>query len=325
MRNNELSRRLRTKLKTRHMLLLVALDDARNMHEAADLTNMTQPGASKMLKDIEDMLGVLLFERSSRGVRPTIFGETLIRHVRLALEHLAQGQEELAAIGSGISGHVTIGVIIAPALSLVPKAIARAKEEAPDLCIGVEVGTSNDLVAQLKQERLDFLIGRILEAEDEPGLLYEEIGEETECIVARAGHPLFERTDLALSDLAAAKWILSPQGSILRNHFDMMFRRADLDMPSNVLEVTSISIITSLLQETDFLNIMPADVARHYAKTGELAILPIEVPCQIDNYGIIWHRDRLLSPGANLLLKYVREVAREMKNETEIASQATIA
>ena len=45
------------------MLLLVALDDARNMHEAASLTAMTQPGASKMLKDIEEMLGVSLFER----------------------------------------------------------------------------------------------------------------------------------------------------------------------------------------------------------------------------------------------------------------------
>ena len=308
---NDVASRMDSGLKTRHMHLLVALDDLRNMHDAAEATNMTQPGASKMLKDIEERVGVSLFDRLPRGMRPTVFGETLIRHVRLALEHLAQGQEALAALSAGLSGHVSLGVIIAPALTLVPRAIALAKAQAPNLCIEVEVGTSNDLVARLKQERLDFLIARILEKEDEPGLLYEEIDEEHECVVARKGHPLVDREDLTLQDLSVAKWVLSPRGSILRNHFDMMFRRADLQMPSNVVEMTSVSVITSLLQQTDFLHVMPTDVARHYARAGELAILPIDIPCRVGGYGIISHRDHVLSPGAVLLLELVRQIARQ--------------
>ena len=319
MNHTDIFRRLKTRLKTRHMLLLIALDDARNMHEAANLTNMTQPGASKMLKDIEGMLGAPLFERLPRGVHPTVLGTALIRHVRLALEHIAQGQEEVAAIGQGISGHVAIGVIIAPALTLVPQAVARTKTKAPNLRIGIETGTSNDLVSRLKRGHLDFLLARILEQEDEPGLLYEEIGEETECIVARVGHPLLDVPRLKLKDLSEGKWILSPRGSILRNRFDMMFRCADLAIPSNVIEVTSVSIITGLLQQTDFLNIMPTDVANHYAKMGALAILPIEIPCRIGGYGMIWHRDRLLSPGAELLMKHMRETANEIaaRNRTD--------
>lgn len=269
---------MRTKLKTRHMFLLIALDETRNMHQAAREANMTQPGASRMLNDIEHLLGVQLFERLPRGVRPTACGQTMINHVRLALAHLAHGQESIATLQAGLSGHVVIGTIIAPALTLVPQAIARAKEEAPNLCIGIEVRTSNDLVLRLKQERLDFLIGRILEQEDERDLLYEDINEEFECVVARRGHPILDRPNLSLRDLSSAKWILSPLGSLLRNRFDMIFRRADLDMPTNVVEATSMSIVTSLLQQTDFLHVMPMDAARYYVQSGELAQVPIDLP-----------------------------------------------
>jgi DNA-binding transcriptional LysR family regulator len=312
MNENDVAGRMRTRLKTRHMLLLVTLDETRNLHQAAEAATMTQPGVSKMLKDIEDILGVPLFERLPRGVRPTVYGETMIRHVRMALAHLAHGQQSIATLRAGLSGHVNIGVIVAPALTLIPRAIARAKEEAPNLCIGVEVSTSNDLVVKLKQEHLDFLIARILEREDEPSLLYEDMTEEVVCVVGRRAHPLVAHPKLTLKELAQAKWILSARGSILRNRFDMMFRRADLDMPANVVETTAMSVTMSLLQQTDFLHVMPVEVARYYVATGELAILPIDIPCRMERFGIITSRDQVLSEGANLLLRHIRAVAAEI-------------
>ena len=303
---------LRPRLKTRQMVLLLALDDARNMHEAAKATNMTQPGASKMLKDIEALLGVPLFERLPRGLRPTVYGETMIRHVRVALTNLAHGQDSVATLKAGLSGQVSIGAIISPAMTLVPRAIARAKAEAPRLCIGVEVSTSNDLVMRLKRDRLDFLIARVYEQEDEPDLLYEDLAEETVCVVGRKGHPLSLREDLSLRDLSIAGWVLSARGSILRNRFDMMFRRADLEMPANVVETNDMSVVESLLQQTDFLHVVPHDVARYYAQAGALAILPIEIPCRMESYGIIRLRDQLLPEGANHLLRHVRTVAAEI-------------
>ena len=312
MNTLDAARRTRTRLKTRQMFLLVALDEARNLHLAATATNMSQPAASKMLKDIEELFGVPFFERLPRGVRPTLYGETMIRHVRMALDSLSQGQDSIATLQAGLSGQVDIGVIITASMTLVPRAIARAKEEAPRLCIGVEMSTSNDLMSQLKRGQLDFLIARILVEDDELDLLYEALSEETECAVARCGHPLLGRTDLSLQDLAAASWILSPRGSILRHRFDMMFRAADMDMPSNVVETTAISVITSLLLQTDFLHVMPLEVARAFVRSGELAIVPIELPCRMDSFGIIMRRDHVLSPGSNLLLKYVRATAAEL-------------
>lgn len=308
----ELARRVRTKLKTRQMFLLLALDEARNIHQAARETNMSQPAASKMLKDIEELFGVPFFERLPRGIRPTIYGETMTRHVRMALANLSQGQDSIATLQAGLSGQVNIGVIIAPTTTLVPQAIARTKEEAPRLCIGIQVDTSNELVERLKRGQLDFLIARMLEREDDLDLLYEDLSEETVCAVVRIGHPLLSRSDLSLKYLAAEGWILSSRGSILRHRFDMMFRRLDMETPSNVVETTAISVITSLLQQTDFLHVMPLDVARYYVQSSELAILPIDLPCKMDSFGILMRRDQLLSPGATLLLKHLRAIAAEI-------------
>ena len=59
---------LKARLKTRQLLLMIALDEHRNIHRAAEELHMTQPAASKQLKDLEDMLDVKLFERLPRGM-----------------------------------------------------------------------------------------------------------------------------------------------------------------------------------------------------------------------------------------------------------------
>jgi DNA-binding transcriptional LysR family regulator len=291
------------------MVLLVALDEARNLHQAATATHMSQPAASKMLKDIEELLGVTLFERLPRGMQPTLYGETMIHHVRMALDNLTQGQNALTMLQAGMSGQVNLGAIITASMTLVPQAIARTKLEAPNLNIGVEVSTSDVLVERLKQGQLDFLIARIQKQEDEASLLYEDLSHETECAVARIGHPLLQRQDISLSELAAVGWILSPRGSILRHQFDMVFHRNKLSPPSNVVETTAMSVIKSLLQQTDFLHVMPTEIAHYYLESGELAILPVDLPCSMANFGIVTRPDLLLSPGAQLLLKHVRQVA----------------
>jgi DNA-binding transcriptional LysR family regulator len=312
MEDSKVARRPRHQLKTRQMALLMAIDESRNLHQAALATHMSQPAASKMLKDMEELFGVALFERLPRGMRPTVYGETLIRHVRMALDNLAQGQSAIATLQAGLSGQVNMGVILTPSMTLVPQAIAATKAEAPHLSIGVEVGTSDVLVDQLKRGRLDFLIARIPAQEEDFHLIYEDLSEETECAVVRMGHPMLERRDLTLQDLGTSAWILSPRGSILRHQFDMLFRRHGLAAPINVIETTAMSVIKGLLQQTDFLHLMPMEVARYYVASHELSILPVDLPCNMDSYGLIMRSDHVLTPGANLLLKHIRRVASSM-------------
>lgn len=303
---------LRARLKTRQLLLLIALDEQRNIHRASEELHMTQPAASKQLKDLEEMLGVQLFERLPRGMEPTIYGETMIRHARMALTSLSLAHEDIVAIKAGLAGQVDIGTIMTPGIELLPKAITRTKQQAPRLRIGVEMEQSNILLEQLQRGRLDFMIGRIPERHSSEGLSYEELGDEPACAVVRPGHPLLSARKLSLRELASQAWILPPQGSILRARCELMFRRAGLEVPMNVIDTTAVLLITPLLQQTDALNVMPVAVAKYYESQGVLNILPIELPCRMDAYGIITVEGHIMSPGASLLLKSVREVAREL-------------
>ncbi len=301
-----------SRLKTRQMTLLLALDQTQNLHRAANLCHMSQPAASKMLRDIEDLFDVPFFERLPRGVRPTVYGNAMIRHVAMAMASLSQGQDAVDALRAGLSGQVNIGVILTASTTLVPQAVVRAKAVAPELCIQVQVETSNALVQRLTSGQLDFLIARLASREDESTMLYEDLSDETDCAVVRLAHPMLARSDLTLAHLCACAWILSPRGSILRHRFDMMFRRTRLEPPTNVVETTALSLITSLLQHSDFLHVMPIDVARSCVLSGQIAMLPIDLPCKMDSFGIITRRNQLLSPGAALLLEHVRAVASDI-------------
>ena len=76
---------VRASFKPRHLRLLVALDDLRNLGQVAASINVSQPAVSKALGELERGLGLKLFERTARGVIPTAYGQCLIRHARVML------------------------------------------------------------------------------------------------------------------------------------------------------------------------------------------------------------------------------------------------
>lgn len=287
-------------------MLLTALAEEGNIHAAARLLNMTQPAASKLLKDLEDVLEVPLFERLPRGMRPTWYGETMIRHAREALASLNQAHEELTALKAGRYGQVGVGAITSPGLALLPQAIAMVKREQPSLRVVLEIETSPVLLEHLRQGRLDILVARFFAGEDHTNLRYEPLTSEPVCAVGRPGHPLAGSAGLGLADVVDAGWIVPPSGSVLRHRFDLMFQEAGLAPPFNVIETAALLFITRMLQQSDMLCVLASEVARYYASHGILTILPLEMPCHMDDFGFITRSDRMLSPGAQLLLKALK-------------------
>jgi molybdate transport repressor ModE-like protein len=300
---------VRARVKTRQLMLLIAIEEHGNIHRAAESLNMSQPAASKLLKDLEDLIGVPLFERLPRGMRATWYGESLIRHARIALASLGEAGAEIEALRAGHAGNVSVGAISGPAMTLLPPVLAALNREHPDLRVSVSIESSDVLLEQLAQNRIDLMIGRLFPRHDKRNLHYEPIADEEVCAICRPGHPLLAGGTPSLADLAALPWIVPPTGSVLRHRFELMFQNAGLDVPRRVIATAALVLVPRLLEDGDHLAVVPVDVARHYARHGAVRILPVELSCGMDSFGFITRTDWLLSPGARTVLDALKSAA----------------
>jgi len=289
---------IRARLRTRHLLLLTAIGEEGNIHKAAELLDMSQPAASRLLSDLEEIIGSQLFDRLPRGVRANWYGQTMIRHARIALGSLSDASHEIELLKAGQTGHVNLGAISGPAISFVPRAIASVVSEYPLIRIQLHVDSSDQLLEALQNSKIEVMVGRLLERHDSSNFEYKPLADEPVCAAVRKGHPLLERSDIQMGELATASWIVPPVGSILRHRFDLMFREAGHHSPKQIIEAASPMVVTRLLEETNHLAVIARDVAEYYAACGLLSILPSSLSCNMDSFGIITRRNWLLSPAA---------------------------
>src|SRR5581483_11024737 len=155
---------MRSRLNIRQLALLAHLAEERCVMRAAEAVGMTQPAASRLLREIEDTLQVRLFERHARGIVPTSSGEILARHARSIISEINLAQQEIATLKSGLSGRASLGTVTTPAANLVPAAIALLKRKHPGLLVSVEVDHSRPLLDKLFQGELDMLVARLPDA-----------------------------------------------------------------------------------------------------------------------------------------------------------------
>jgi len=194
-------------------------------------------------------------------------------------------------------------------VSLIPQAISIVVREHPCLRVQLDVESSDVLIERLAQGKLDIMIGRLFERHDKTNLCYERLANEPVCAVVRAGHPMLNVVGLNLKRLETTPWIVPPTGSVLRHRFELMFQEAGLPNPTQIIETSSLLFITKMLQQSDFIAVVPTDVARYYASYGMLAMLPIQLSCAMEAFGIITRTDWLLSPAAKLVLQAIKSAA----------------
>jgi DNA-binding transcriptional LysR family regulator len=299
---------VRTYLKTRHMVLLVELGRHGSIMQAAQAARMTQPAASKLLAELEHVLGVPLFERLPRGVEPTGYGKVLIRRAGASLAEMDAAWREVMELHAGLGGRVAVGAILTPSTTLVPAAVALLKSRHARVSVSIEVEASKHLVERLRGGDLDIVIGRIADATAASELHFEPITDEPHGLIVRAGHPLLGRTGVTLRELGEHTWIVPPEGSILRDRITALFLSHGLEQPAETVTASALPVITSLLNRGEMVAPMSLELVQPYLDSGLLAVLPFDLQMRMDIYGIITRRQHQLTPAAEAMLGALREV-----------------
>jgi DNA-binding transcriptional LysR family regulator len=300
-----LFRRLR--IKSRQIMLLNALDEHRNLRRASAAIHTTQPAATALLQQLEEGLGVPLFERHSRGMEPTAYGEVMVRYARSVLHDFDHAGAEMAALSAGAAGLLRIGSVMGAVPNILTSGLGRFKDGHPRVRVSLQVDTSDLLMPALLRGDLDVVLGRLPDQFYDEDLDIEQLEGEPMAVVARPGHALFDRASLTIADIVGQTWILHPTGSPMRRRIEQALQEASMSAPPDILETSSILATTALLERTDMLSVVPRDVAQHYANHGMLGILPVELPISMAKLGIITRRKKELSPTVRAFLRALHE------------------
>nr|WP_241018235.1 LysR substrate-binding domain-containing protein [Paraburkholderia sp. Tr-20389] len=299
------------------MHLIVAIDTYRNLTQVADVTHVTVPAVSKSLAELEKGLGLTLFSRTAQGLVPTQYGDCLIRHARSMLTILHQARDELKALSSGTEGKVHIGMLPASASVLVPQALGLLKQRSPGTNVVVIEGTTASLLPELWQGRLDLVVGRLPPPDTLGSFEEKELLEDPVTLVTGRQHPLARRKTLKWSDLQPYPWILPPPGSILRDPLERALEAHDVPLTSNYIETLSIHVVRAHLQVSDFIAVMADTPANDPAQP--LHTLPLSLPRLLRPTGVLWNRNRGLTPSAQLMVSCLEEAAQRLAEKSRAA------
>ncbi len=307
---SELDWYLQINLKARHLRLLVTIDTYRNLTQVADVTHVTVPAVSKSLSELERGLGLTLFSRTAQGLMPTPYGECLIRYARSMLSILHQARDELKALSSGTEGKVHIGMLPASASVLLPHALRILKQRSPGTNVMVSEGTTALLLPELWQGHLDLVVGRLPPPDTLSSFEEKELLEEPVMLMTGRHHPLVHKKTVTWADLHAYPWILPPPGSILRDPLERALEAHDVPLTNNYIETLSIHVARAHLQASDFIAVMSGTPAQDTAQP--LHVLPLSLPRLLRPTGVLWNRNRGLTPSAKLMVSCLIEAAERL-------------
>ncbi len=309
MQPANIERHLVSRLKIKHLKLLVTVGEQNNIFRASQLLNMAQPAVTKTVRDMENALELTLFNRSSRGVTPTAYGEVLIKHAKLILAQIQHVSEELVSLHAGVTGHINVGTLLAASSALLPKSLAILKEQRSSVSVSVTEGTNDVLIPQLLIGEIDVVVGRLPEIQEEEGVFSEALFYEPVLLVVRSGHPLLKKKKLSLSNLVDESWILPSEGTVLRREIDNAFHKVNLSLPQNTIESVSILTNRTLLTETDMIAVMPYQVVKSYEDVGLLKRLPLSLKTDLGPVGYTVRAGGKLTPAVQYLLGIFKETA----------------
>jgi DNA-binding transcriptional LysR family regulator len=292
-----------SRLHFKQLRLLIALADCGSLLRAAEQVGLTQPGASKSLREIESALGTKLFVRTNRGLEPNDGGHCAIRYARLIQTDMAHLREEMSGILQGHGGRLSIGTIMG-AVPLVTETLSRLLEKRPALSVDIVEDTSARLLNLIDEGRLDLAICRT--SISQRPYLYDsiDIHQEQLAVVANARHPLAGEKKLELSDLAASRWVVYSANMPMRLLLEREFHEAGLRFPLYLLETTSAFTTLSLLQRNPtMVALLSTDVARFCAGFGMTSILPLQLQSRSEPYQLVMRSNSMLSPVATMFMQ----------------------
>nr|WP_121270685.1 LysR substrate-binding domain-containing protein [Pedobacter schmidteae] len=223
--------------------------------EAAAACFVTQSTLSQQIKQLEEELGMLLFDRIGKHVHLTEAGGVFLKHARQIMLDVNKSKQAIFELNNLVIGDLRIGVTSAFSSVLLP-ALAPFSLKYPGIKIVVEYGTAAELEYKLKQADLDVLLAFHEQTDsDNTSLEMEHLFSSRIMMVVSKHHPLAQLKKISLASLAKIELCLPSKGFSSRDLLDELFHKANLS-PLIKIELNNIHSLLSLVDDGSWATIL---------------------------------------------------------------------
>lgn len=284
-------------LRQAHLRLIAAIAEHGQLGLAAASLTMTQPAASRMLREIEAVMGARLFERHAKGMAPTPVGVAVARRAADMIRQMQDLSLEVARLREGRAGVARVGAVTGASVRCVVPAARRLRAEAPTAELTIQVGPSEQLVRDLLAGAYDFTLSRISPFVDPRDVEAVPARPEIIDIVAAADHPLAGSERAPLAALRDVEWVLQAPGSPIREAVERAFLSAGEPTPQRVTNSSSLLVTLAMLTGGTAVSALSRETARLLTRGagGGLRALAVEERIVVAPYYLVSVRGRLIS------------------------------
>jgi LysR family nitrogen assimilation transcriptional regulator len=293
----------------RQIRAIIAVCEEGSFTAAAARENATQSGISQHVATVERALGVKLFERSARGVKPTPAGQRYYKHCIEAVGQIAKANAEMRAFASRVSGDLRIGLIPTLTRAALAPTLEKFVQQYPDVRLHIVEGYSGTLTDMVQHGDLDF--AAVPTTEGRVGLKTRLIARDREMLVSNVTRGLKPFAPVRLKDCRPLKIILPGRANVRRRNIEIYFETHGIEVES-VIEMDAMIGTLQFVLRSDWVAILSglicvADIERPIGRV----ISPIDDPPLIAEFVVISPARRTLSTQAQLFLEaFEAEIAR---------------
>lgn len=276
----------------RQLRYFVAVAEEEHVGRAAERLHISQSPLSRQIAQLEERLGLTLFERSQQRIRLTRDGQTFLAETRALLTHANRLESLGKRLGRGEEGGLCIGYIEnAMHAGVLPNALRVLRVERPNVHVALYNQSSAEQLEGLRQRSLDIALVSEPPTDDDPDLLAFQVLDDPMLLALPEHHPLAQQKTLSAADLADQEWIgVQHHNATSREDFVSACIRAGFT-PDIRLEATGPFTAFSLVAS----GLGIAMVQKGLSRNAPPGVVLREVPCICLSrpLWVAWHRINL--------------------------------
>lgn len=291
-------------MEIRQLRYFLDIADTEHLTQSAQNLYVTQSTLSHGLRQLEQELGVVLFDRLGRGLKLSPAGQEFRAYALRALKELEAGRMALSDLSGLQTGRLTLGVFPTFLHTVVPATVAAFHRDYPKVSVAVRALRAGPIEEQLLRGELD--LGIAFHPALHEDMEAEPLFDERLLVVVHAGHPLVSASQWPLDALDGMPLALLTRNFATRRQIDEQFRQAGL-APDVRVEMESVEALLGVCRHSVALaTIVPERAAR---QCPDLHAAVIDAPGWVRTAGLLWRRGASRSAAALEFARRLRESA----------------